>query len=112
MRERHLDVVARHVEVLRRRFPTWWPPGCGDLVVWSELAYYLTGAGATLALSGLERWLEPNGELMAVHYLGETNYPRRGVDIAPWLDAVPFLRRVAAHRDERFDLGVWRRVTR
>jgi len=98
-----------HVEVRRERFPQWWPSGTGDLVVWSEIAYYLDEQDGERALTGLDRFLEPGGHLAAVHYTGTTNYPRRGVDIAPWLDGVGFLQRLVTHRDATFELGVWER---
>ena len=98
-----------HVEVLTGTFPGLWPVGSGDLVVWSEVAYYLTDVGAAAAVEGLERWLAPGGDVIAVHYTGATNYPRRGDEIGSWLDGVEFLDRLVSHRDEQFDLGVWRR---
>lgn len=97
------------VRVSCASFPDWWPPGSGDLVVWSEVAYYLGEAAWADALAGLERWLEPGGEIVAVHYLGETDYPMRGDEVAERLDEVWFLERVVRHRDEKFELGVWRR---
>lgn len=101
----HLD----HVTVACEAFPEWWPDGDGDLVVWSEIAYYLTDAGAVDAIAGLRRWLRPGGDLIAVHYLGDTNYPRTGTSIAPWLDQQRFLERVVEHREPAFELAVWRR---
>ena len=105
------DRMASHpgVEVVCAPFPEFWPPGRGDLVMWSEIAYYIAGPAAEYALSGLERWLEPGGNLVAVHYTGPTSYPRRGDEIGPWLDDVPFLDRRCAHVDDGFELGVWER---
>jgi predicted TPR repeat methyltransferase len=71
-----------HVDVAHARFPDWWPPGGGDLVVWSEVAYYLGADSADRAVAGLEAWL----------------------------DSAVFLRRVTTAVDESFELGVWRRV--
>lgn len=112
------DVAERARQRLRHRpnvavevgeFPTNWPDGTGDLVIWSEIAYYLNELGAQRAISGLADWLRPDGDLVAVHWLGDTDYPRRGDAIAPWLDAVPWLERRTALRDDEFELGVWRR---
>lgn len=99
-----------HVEVTAAQFPDWWPEGRGDLVVWSEVAYYLSADSADRARVQLQEWLEPGGTLIAVHYTGDTNYPRHGSAIGPWLDSADFLRRVTTLVDESFELGVWRRV--
>jgi SAM-dependent methyltransferase len=101
-----------NVHVRRERFPEYWPDGTGDLVVWSEIAYYLADDSAERAITGLQRWLEPGGVLMAVHYTGVTNYARRGGAIRPWLDEVPFLHRRSLLVDEDFELGVWIRSSR
>lgn len=98
-----------HVEVRQEAFPEYWPAGTGDLVVWSEVAYYLTAAGLRTAKDGLAQWLEPGGTLVAVHYTAATNYPQRGDQIGPWLDDLAFLRRLTIHHDPLFNLGVWER---
>ena len=112
------DVVERcrqrtaelgRVNVVHASFPDFWPSGGGDLVVWSEIAYYIAGLSADRAISGLRRWLEPGGVIVAVHYTGETNYPRPGSAIVPWLDQVEFLRRRCHVVDDDFELGVWDR---
>jgi SAM-dependent methyltransferase len=96
-----------HVRFATAALPSFWPDGTGDLVVWSEVAYYLTERGAEAAVDGLRRWLEPGGTLVAVHYTGTTDYPRQGGEIGPWLDEVPELQRTTTLRDPRFELGVW-----
>ena len=95
--------------VVQASFPEFWPAGTGDLVVWSEVAYYLTDAGAEMARVGLERFLEPSGVVLAVHYTGTTDYPRTGGAIGRWLDEVDFLDRETTLVDPLFELGVWRR---
>ncbi len=97
------------VTVACESFPDFWPPGHGDLVVWSEVAYYLTGEQAEHALAGLERWLQVGGHVVAVHYTGATNYPRRGTEIVPWLDGAGYLERRCQHVDDEFELAVWER---
>lgn len=99
----------RHVHVVQANFPEYWPHGGGDLVVWSEVAYYLSAPSAQRAMTGLERWLEPGGTLIAVHYTRDTNYPRTGSEIARWIDGEHFLERTTSLVDERFELGVWQR---
>lgn len=99
-----------HVHVTQGRFPEHWPDGTGDLVVWSEVAYYLADNSATAAIDSLERWLEPSGTLIAVHYTGDTNYPRHGTDIVPWLDNHTLLERTTHLIDQQFELGVWKRI--
>lgn len=98
------------VTVVHATFPEFWPSGTGDLVVWSEIAYYVAGLSADRALAGLQRWLEPGGTVVAVHYTGATNYPRPGTTIVPWLDDVDFLERRCHVVDDEFELGVWDRT--
>ncbi len=98
-----------HVHVHQGEFPTFTPDGTGDLVVWSEVAYYLTDDGMEVALRQLDRWLEVGGHLVATHYTGTTDYPRHGSEIGQILDRVDRLRRVVTHVDDGFDLGVWQR---
>jgi predicted TPR repeat methyltransferase len=106
-RERVVDHPG--AEVLLESFPRFWPPGRGDLVVWSEILYYLTDAQLEEAIDGLERWLEVGGDLVAVHYTGVTDYSLAGAAIVPMLDGVDFLERRCHHLDEEFELAVWER---
>lgn len=99
-----------HVSVVQAQYPDHWP-GPVDLVVWSEVAYYLNDADAARAIRGLDRYLATGGDLVCVHYTGATNYPRPGSDIGPWLDDVGFIERIVTHDDRDFTLGIWRRCS-
>lgn len=100
---------APNVEVRLGSFPSFWPEDTGDLVIWSEIAYYLTSRGRQTAMDKLARFLEHDGVLVAVHYTGPTNYPMTGREVGRWIDASPFLSRRTALVDERFEIGVWSR---
>lgn len=56
---------ARVVEGL---IPAAVPPGPYDLVVASEILYYLDAAAYARTLDALPRWLAPGGRLVAVHW--------------------------------------------
>ncbi len=96
----------------RRRMPAEAPDGTFDLVVLSEVVYYLDGGD----IARLGRWLtgatRSGGHLLLVHWTGETDYPRSGDDAVRELfdrlgEAVDVVR--ADRRDEyRLDLWVRR----
>jgi SAM-dependent methyltransferase len=66
----------------RRAIPGDWPPGRFDLMVFSEVLYYLDAQGmqdtATRAIAAIR----PGGCMLLVHYLGETDYPLTGDEAA------------------------------
>ena len=113
------DVAARaadrmraheHVEVVAAPFPRWWPDTTIDLLVLSEVAYYLTDEGRELAREQVLAHLDVGGDVVAVHYTGDTNYPMHGTAVAGWLDGFEQLERVTALTDRSFELGVWTRT--
>jgi SAM-dependent methyltransferase len=73
---------APNVIFEKRRVPQDWPQRSFDLIVLSEVLYYLD----TVALSRVARQvfdsLRPGGNALLVHYLGETDYPLSGDDAA------------------------------
>ena len=99
-----------HVTVRCATFPAWWPDDPIDLLVMSEVAYYLREPGLDMAATELRRALADGGEVLAVHYTGETDYPMHGGEVAMWLDGIDVLDRVVLNVDEEFELGVWRRI--
>jgi hypothetical protein len=102
----------QHVTVRERTFPSWWPEDGGDLVVWSEVAYYMTAQGREQAAAGTADWLVPGGHLVAVHWTGETDYPASGLDTHRWIEGLDFLVPLVVHHDPAFVLGVWERTGR
>jgi protein-L-isoaspartate O-methyltransferase len=99
-----------HVTVQERPFPTWWPPGRGDLVVWSEIAYYCSVAGLEVAVDHLDRWLESGGTMLAVHYTGTTDYPLTAHEVHARLDRAPFLLPRARHQADMYEIACWDRT--
>jgi SAM-dependent methyltransferase len=117
-----MDPVPRAVEATRRlteglavetrvgRIPTDWPTGTFDLIVLSEVGYYLD----TDALPGLAgriaRSLRPGGDLLAVHWRPKvTDYPSTADQVHLALIRRPELARVVRHSEADFLLEVFRR---
>lgn len=106
-RTAHLPNVA----VSQGVFPADWPDGTGDLVVLSEVAYYLTAEGRRVAERKLAEFLEVGGTVVAVHYLLPTDYPMQGAEVAAWIDGLAWLRRVVTHVEDSFELACWMRTS-
>ncbi len=93
------------VRVERRPVPASWPAGTGrfDLVVCSEMLYYLgdDDLGRTLDLATAA--LEPGGTLLAVHWRHPVaHYPRTGDEVHEAIAARPELTLTADHREPDF----------
>jgi SAM-dependent methyltransferase len=71
-----------HVRVERRTLPEELPAGRFDLVVCSEILYYMSEHLLRDLLASLEASLAPGGSLVAVHWRPPTRtYPLRGDDV-------------------------------
>lgn len=71
-----------HVRVERLTLPEETPEGPFDLVVASEVLYYLPEDDAREALRRFEEVLAPGGALLAVHWRRETKtYPLQGDEV-------------------------------
>ncbi|WP_344941855.1 SAM-dependent methyltransferase [Actinomadura miaoliensis] len=100
-----------HVEVRRSTLPAQLPDGPFDLVVVSEILYYLSRDDLDLMLDGLVGLLEAGGDLVAVHW--RTTDPRHrydGHDVHLAIEARGELERLVHHSDEQFVLDVFRRT--
>jgi len=81
-----------------RRIPAEWPDGAFDLIVLSEVLYYLTAADVLQTAARARESLQPGGAILTVHYLGATDYPLTGDEAADNFAEASGLRLVAAHR--------------
>ncbi|MEW2070824.1 SAM-dependent methyltransferase [Streptomyces sp. NPDC007346] len=101
-----------HVSVRHMLLPEEWPEGSFDLIVLSELLYYLDGRTLDTVLRRTVASLEPEGTLVTVHW----NHPveehlATGAQIARRVTTQPGLVLLADHREEDFVLQVHRRTT-
>ena len=87
----------RAVRVERREIPRDWPAETFDLIVLSELAYFLQPAELERTMALIAAALEPGGDLVAVDWLGPIDgYPLDGEAVHARLAASPW-RRVVEH---------------
>lgn len=98
-----------HVEVHDLAIPEAWPDGSFDLIVLSELGYYLTRPGMAALLARIDGCLATDGHVIAVHWTGETAAPLRGADVHAILDAHPAWQRFAHYTEAQFELAVYER---
>ena len=68
----------------RRVVPDEWPDGRFDLIMFSEVLYYLDAAGIRATAAKAMAALNPGGSIVLVHYLGGTDYPSTGDEAAAW----------------------------
>ena len=93
----------------RRRLPEEAPPGPFDLILLSEVVYYLDGVDIARLAAWLTRAARSGGHLVLVHWTGETDYPRTGDEAVAELrahlgDAVE---EVLADRRPEYRLDLW-----
>ncbi len=77
-----VNCPAANVVFEQRRIPTEWPDGAFDLIVFSEVLYYLDRPDLISAAARTVGSLRPDGAVLLVHFLGLTNYPLSGDDAA------------------------------
>ncbi|RYE32399.1 MAG: methyltransferase domain-containing protein [Hyphomicrobiales bacterium] len=100
------------VRFVRMNFPIEVPAqGEFDLIVLSEVAYYWNNADLALAASRLLALLAPGGDLILVHWTGETDYPQSGDSAVEALQGAMAgeLERVRHEREVKYRLDLWRR---
>jgi len=100
-----------NVRVETAMLPAGLPTGAFDLIVIGDLLYYLSADDLTALLDGLVERLEPDGDLVSVHFRDRQdggNYD--GFNVHEALASRPELDRRVRHEDEWFVLDVFRRV--
>ena len=96
-----------HVRVERLSVPQEWPDGMFDLVVISEVAYYLARPELEQLLDCAVGSLAPRGTLLACHWRHPVpDYPATGDDVHQRLLARPELSQAVSHVEEDFRLDL------
>ena len=91
-----------HVRFELAQVPGQWPYGTFDLILLSEVVYYLDADDVTHLVDRVRGCLRPGGDVVLVHWTGETHYPLTGDEAAEsfMAGADDFLR---AHHQTRSD---------
>jgi predicted TPR repeat methyltransferase len=79
---RHRCADLPQVDLHQMRIPDEWPDGRFDLIVFSEVLYYLVPADIRAAAWRSLLSLNAGGRIVLVHWTGETDYPVTGDDAA------------------------------
>jgi SAM-dependent methyltransferase len=98
-----------HVKFQELVFPGQTPDGSFDLIVLSEVVYYWSSADIAAAAAWIGQRLEPGGDLLLVHWIGETDYPQTGDGAVEQLrQGLPTMKSIRADRYEKYRLDLWR----
>ncbi|AVP58787.1 class I SAM-dependent DNA methyltransferase [Pulveribacter suum] len=101
---------APHVRLQQAEVPAPWPPGAFDLVVLSELLYYLHPSQIETLAGHVRSSLRSEGAVLACHWVHPIEgCALTGRQVHRRLGAALGLRRVVALRDADFVLEVWTR---
>lgn len=103
------------VHFARMSFPHATPtqPAPFDLIVLSEVAYYWDDLDLDLAATRVAGLLAAGGDLILVHWTGETDYPQSGDGAVQAMKvALPIeVEIMLAERHSEYRLDVWRRTS-
>jgi SAM-dependent methyltransferase len=104
------DVAGRvELAVARLPEPPPIPRGTADLVVLSEILYYLGAADRARTLEVAHAVLRPGGDLVAVHWLPRADDAHTsGAPVHAWLRALAGWEPLVRHTDEVFVTDVLR----
>jgi predicted TPR repeat methyltransferase len=105
-RERCRDRPA--VRFAKMTVPQDWPAETFDLILLSEVIYYLDKGDISRLACRVDSSLGRGGDLVLVHWLGETDYPLSGEEAAElFIDEVrPFASLARQFRADRYRLDV------
>jgi cyclopropane fatty-acyl-phospholipid synthase-like methyltransferase len=98
-----------HVRVEEQAVPGWWPGGRFDLIVLSEVAYYLGDEDHDRLVELVAASIEPDGDLVLVHWRGTTDYPQTGDAVHERWRADGRFAGLVAHVEDEVRLDVLRR---
>ncbi|MCJ2054863.1 class I SAM-dependent DNA methyltransferase [Methylobacterium sp. J-070] len=97
-----------HVRFERVQVPGQWPDGTFDLILLSEVVYYLDAGDVARLAERVRNCLRPGGDVVLVHWTGETHYPLTGDEAtARFIEcARAFLRVLGQTRTDKYRLDV------
>jgi SAM-dependent methyltransferase len=98
------------VEIRLGAIPEDWPKEKFDLILLSEVGYYLDADSLAIAAEKICESLVKGGHLVAVHYLGATDYPLHGDEVEQHLcNLLPDFDQLAKYREHDFAAFVLQR---
>lgn len=105
-RDRNKDLA--HVRFARAQVPGEWPEGTFDLIVLSEVVYFLDPVDVERLVERVKGSLRPGGTIVLVHWTGVTHYPLSGDEAAELFMATgrPFLRAIHHGATDAYRLDV------
>ena len=97
-----------HLAFAQTRVPGQWPEGTFDLILLSEVVYYLDAGDVGRLAARVRGALRAGGDVVLVHWTGETHYPLSGDDAAGLFlrEAAGFTRVRHQSRTDRYRLDV------
>jgi SAM-dependent methyltransferase len=100
-----------YIRFENRRLPQDAPDGCFDVILLSEVVYYLDRDDVERLAAYLVRATPVGGRLLLVHWIGETDYPLSGDEAVATLRAAlgTAVSEVHAERHGRYRLDLWQR---
>lgn len=97
-----------HAHIVRGAVPADWPAGPFDLIVLSEMGYYLEPAQWQQVIELTKQSLGPTGTVLACHWLHPIEgCPMQGAQVHRLLGKHLTLRRLVRHLERDFVLEVW-----
>ncbi|MCJ2132631.1 nodulation S family protein [Methylobacterium sp. J-026] len=98
------------IEIRQGAVPADWPVGQFDLIVFGEVLYFLAAPDLSEVVRRTGAAIAPGGDLVLVHWLGETDYPQSGDGAAEAFIrlAAPFARVLHQSRTEAYRIDVLR----
>lgn len=104
---RHRCADLQNVTLDRMAIPHEWPPGSFDLIVFSEVLYYLTDDAIHRAARQTLASLDPTGLVLLVNWHGETGGTCSGDQAASrFIVAASPLQTLHHHRTEQYRLDL------
>ena len=109
-RARIRNAAHPHVTFERRQMPQDFPAGRSDLILLSEVGYYLSRRDLATLLDSCVAALNPGGQLLAVHWTPPVHdYPLTGDEVHGQLLAYPGLVHKHGERHEQYRLDLLER---